>query len=227
VWQSVHRLFDSPLATDNFGILESRGRIREQIRQEIKDEKFLPKYWDARVFGNTFLEEDLSQHLRTGVVQFGLGVSVSPIRVERLTTTNKSGVQEGKDRGMAPLGYRIVQHAVYYMPFFVNPTAARKSGCTATDVDLLLKVIPFAYSHTAAYNRAAVEIRHAWYVEHKSPLGSASDFAIIDALMPTRKSSPELPSTSWGDYEVPTSESLATLAVRDLMAEAYATAVGA
>jgi CRISPR-associated protein Csd2 len=181
------------------------------------------------VFGNTFLEEDLSQHLRTGVVQFGLGVSVSPIRVERLTTTNKSGVQEGKDRGMAPLGYRIVQHAVYYMPFFVNPTAARKSGCTATDVDLLLKVIPFAYSHTAAYNRAAVEIRHAWYVEHKSPLGSASDFAIIDALMPTRKSSLELPSTSWGDYEVPTvlPESLATLALRDLMAEAYATAVGA
>jgi CRISPR-associated protein Csd2 len=231
VWKAVAQQFSKPLAPEDFAILESRGRVREQIRQEIKDDLFLKKYWDARVFGNTFLEEDLSQHLRTGVAQFGLGLSVAPIRVERLTTTNKSGVQEGKDRGMAPLGYRIVQHGVYCVPFFVNPSAARKSGCTHADVELLLKVIPFAYSHTAAYNRAAVEIRHAWYVEHKSPLGSVSDFAVLDALMPKKKSAPDQPSSVWTDYDVPQGlpENLAARAraVRDLVAEAYARAAGA
>src|SRR5437879_8972721 len=102
-----------------------------------------------------------------------MGISVAPVEIQRHTLTNKSGVQEGKDRGMAPLGYRVVEHGVYTMAFFVTPTAARKTGCTPRDIELLLKVIPFAYSHTASYVRTAVEFRHASYVEHKSALGSA------------------------------------------------------
>ena len=90
---------------------------------------------------------------------------------------------------MAPLGYRIVSHGVYTIPFFVNPTAATKSGCTQEDVDLLLKIIPYAYSHTASYVRPSVGVRHAWYIEHKSILGSCSDFDLLDALTPKKKKS--------------------------------------
>ena len=104
---------------------------------------------------------------------------------------------------MAPLGYRIVTHGVYVMPFFVNPTAAVKSGCTPEDIKLLFRLIPQAYSHSASYVRPMVGIRHAWVVEHKSPLGSCSDFELLDALRPTRKNNPDQPSTCWGDYEVP------------------------
>jgi CRISPR-associated protein Csd2 len=118
-----------------------------------------------------------------------------------MTNTNKAGVQEGKERGMAPLGYRIVQHGVYCMPFFINPTAACKTGCSKTDIEVLLKVIPYAYSHTASYIRSFVGLRHAWYIEHKSPLGSCSDFALLDALRPMKKQYPEQPSTNWGDYD--------------------------
>ena len=86
------------------------------------------KYWDARVFGNTFLEEGANKgYIKTGVVQFGVGVSLSPINVVRHTNTNKSGVQEGKNAGMAPLAFRIVEHGVYCMPFFVNPNYAGKT----------------------------------------------------------------------------------------------------
>jgi CRISPR/Cas system type I-B associated protein Csh2 (Cas7 group RAMP superfamily) len=129
---------------------------------------------------------------------------------------------------MAPLGYRVVEHGVYTMPFFVNPTAARKTNCTANDIGLLLKVIPFAYSHTASYIRTAVEIRHAWYVEHKSALGSASDFDLIASLTPRKKGDPDQPSKSWGDYETPVALSgdLGSRVgpLRDLMAELYAAA---
>jgi CRISPR-associated protein Csd2 len=228
VWQTIQKTFSPALDPAQFGILESRGRDREAIKKEIAAGTFTGKYWDGRVFGNTFLEEELSDHIRCGVVQFGLGVSVAPIRVERMTTTNKSGVQEGKSRGMAPLGFRVVEHAVYVMPFYVNASAARKSGCTKTDIEVLQAVLPFAYSQTASYIRNTVEIRHAWYVEHKSPLGSIGDFAIVDSLRPTKNTDPDIPSASWRDYSVPTELpnqiSGRVSGLRDLMAEVYAAA---
>lgn len=203
VWQEISGQFSPKLNPDEFCILESRGRDRAAIKKEIEDGSFVKKYWDARIFGNTFLEEGSSTTIKTGVVQFGMGLSVSPVEIERQTNTNKAGVQEGKDRGMAPLGYRIVTHGVYTIPFFVNPTAATKSGCTKIDIELLLKIIPYAYTHTASYVRPSVGIRHAWYIEHKSMLGSCSDFALLDALTPMKKGDPEKASMSWGEYDVP------------------------
>lgn len=196
-----------------YGILESRGRDRESICKLTSD-KFIAAYWDARVFGNTFLEDIKGKDLKpgekdhfisTGVVQFGPGISIAPIEVERLTTTNKSGVQEGKDRGMAPLGWRVVRHAVYVMPFFVNPMMARKSGCDDQDINLLKFLIPQAYRNTASAVRPFVEVRHAWYAEHKLPLGSCPDSLILDALTPKKISGgSEEPSRSIDEYEVPT-----------------------
>lgn len=202
VWESVALGFTPALSPDDYQILESRGRDRNAIKA-LEAAEFVKRYWDARLFGNTFLEEGASTSIRTGVVQFGMGVSISPVEIERMTNTNKSGVQEGKDRGMAPLAYRIVLHGVYVMPYFVNPTAARKSGCTETDIELMKRLIPHAYTHTASYVRPMVTIRHAWHIEHKSALGSCPDFALIEALTPKRVNDAETPSTSWRDYIVP------------------------
>ena len=204
VWQEISKTFNPCLEDDKFCILESRGRNRQDITKEIKDGSFKGKYWDARIFGNTFLEEGISDSIRTGVVQFSMGLSISPVEIERMTNTNKAGVEEGKDRGMAPLAYRIVQHGVYCMPFFINPTAATKTGCTNRDIELLLELIPYAYSHTASYVRPFVAIRHAFYMEHKSALGSCQDYALIDSLKPKKKGDSETPSKSWEDYEAPT-----------------------
>jgi len=201
VWEEMAKQL--ALSPDEFDILEKRGRDRQKIESEIKEKTFEGRYWDGRLFGNTFLEKEGSTSIKTGVVQFGMGISVAPVEIQRHTLTNKSGVQEGKDRGMAPLGYRVVQHGVYSMPFFVNPTAACKSGCTQTDLDLMLRLIPYAYAHTASFVRPDVRIRHAWYIEHKSRLGSCPDSMLIDELTPTKKGEANAPSQSWGDYEVP------------------------
>jgi CRISPR-associated protein Csd2 len=106
---------------------------------------------------------------------------------------------------MAPLAYRIVLHGVYAMPYFVNPTAARKSGCTETDIELMKRLIPYAYTHTASYVRPMVTIRHAWHIEHKSALGSCPDFMLIDALTPKRinEADKDTPSSGWNDYVAP------------------------
>jgi CRISPR-associated protein Csd2 len=216
-----------------FGILESRGRDRQAISKEMGgisnyDETtylqsvFVKKYWDARLFGNTFLEDGGDKgYIKTGIAQFGMGLSISSVMIQRHTNTNKSGVQEGKSQGMAPLAYRVVQHGVYVMPFFVNPSLARKSGCKPCDVELLKRLIPFAYDHTRSAIRPDVRIRHAWWMEHKDALGSCQDFLLIDALTPKRKGDdPMAPSESWADYDVPGKlpDDLNTkLACKDLM----------
>ncbi len=64
-------------------------------------------------------------------------------------------------------------------------------------------MIPQAYKHTASAVRPFVEIRHAWYAEHSTPLGSCPDSAIIDALTPKVRRGREKP-TSYDDYDVPT-----------------------
>ncbi|HWQ76150.1 MAG TPA: type I CRISPR-associated protein Cas7 [Syntrophomonas sp.] len=198
---------------DHYCILESRGRDRQTITKEMGDitkfdpDKFLKstfvrKYWDARVFGNTFLEEKADKgFIKTGVVQFGVGVSISPISVVRHTNTNKPGVQEGKNAGMAPLAFRIVEHGLYCMPFYVNPNFAAKTGCTADDIELLKIMIPQAYDLNRSAIRPDVRIRYAWYIEHLNSLGSCPDYLLMEALTPKRIGDSTVPSTSWSDYE--------------------------
>ncbi len=194
-----------------YDILEKRGRNRDAIF-DMEASDFTNTYWDARVFGNTFLESIKGKEIEpgkkehfitTGVVQFAPGVSIAPVDIERLTMTNKSGVQEGKDRGMAPLAWRVVRHAVYTMPFFVNPMMASKSGCDAMDIDVMKFLIPLAYRNTASAIRPFVEIRHAWYAEHKTPLGSCPDSFILDALTPRTKGEPNDPTKSIEEYDIP------------------------
>lgn len=202
-------------ATGTFDILETRNRKRDVI-DAMDAPAFQAKYWDARIFGNTFLEtvkdkedkkskRDRGHFITTGVVQFGPGVSVAPVDIVRLTLTNKQGVQEGKDRGMAPLAFRVVRHGLYVMPFFVNPSAAHKSGCEVRDIDVLKFLVPHAYAHTASGIRPEVHIVHAWYAEHTNPLGSCPDPLILAALKPKRNPGfdPAQPSLSIEEYELP------------------------
>ena len=193
---------------DSYRILEARGRDRNVIKKEMGSDptaftksEFVKKYWDARVFGNTFLEKESDKgFIKTGVVQFGIGVSISPISIIRHTNTSKAGVQEGKNAGMAPLGYRVVEHGVYTMPFFVNPNYANKTGCTAADIELLKRLIPHAYDLNRSAIRPDVRLRHAWYIEHSNKLGSCPDYLLFEALTPTRVDNSSDSSTSWNDY---------------------------
>jgi CRISPR-associated protein Csd2 len=208
VWQEIGKNL-SIEDNERFQILESRGRNRDEIKKKMepKDGKlgqaFIDAYWDGRIFGNTFLEEGGADTIRAGVVHFGVGVSISPIDIEFSTWTSKSGVEAGKDRGMAPMAFRVVKHGVYAVPFFVNPNAAHKTGCTKLDVDLMLHLLKHAYAHTRSVVRSMVEVVHAHTLTHKSRVGSVSDFALIDALTPKRKTDPDKASESLADYLIP------------------------
>jgi len=215
VWPVVARQIGIEKTTESwskegyfFDILEQREIKRTDVNKLLKDDfdGFKKRYWDARVFGNTFLEEGGGDTIRAGVGHFGLAVSVAPVRVHRLTKTKMAPAQGGSEegaggptRGMAPLAHRVVEHGVYCMPFFVNPTGAqgkRGTGCTQADICLLLKLIRYAYPHTKSDIRPLVEVRHAWYAEHTDDLGSFSEFEFIENLTPKKKGNPDQPSVS-------------------------------
>lgn len=211
-FQSLPQIYVSN--SERYNILESRGRDLKSItgemsndvknfdQKEFLESTFVQKYWDARVFGNTFLEKGANKgFIKTGVVQFGVGVSISPVNVIRHTNTKKAGVQEDKQGGMAPLAFRIVEHGVYCMPFFVNPNYAGKTGCTKEDIDLLKLLIPRAYDLNRSAIRTDVRIRHAWYIEHLNALGSCPDYLLLETLTPKRIGDGTIASTRWNDYE--------------------------
>jgi Cas7 group CRISPR-associated protein Csh2 len=209
------------LSADNFQILESRGRNREEIKKKMepKDGKigqgFIDAYWDGRLFGNTFLEEGGADTIRAGVAHFGVGVSIAPIDIEFSTWTSKSGVETGKDRGMAPMAFRVVKHGLYAVPFFVNPNLAHKTGCTKLDVDVMLHLLKHIYTGTRSVVRSMVEVVHAHTLTHNSRAGSVSDFAFLDALTPKKGSNPDKPSESLADYgDLPTWEKIKDQPVR-------------
>lgn len=198
---------------ERYQILETRGRDRSAIAKELGkniksyddaaflESAFVRKYWDARIFGNTFLEEGGDKgYIKTGVIQMGMGLSISPVNVVRHTNTSKAGVQEGKNAGMAPMAYRVVEHGVYCMPFFVNPNYARKTGCTPEDIELFKLVLPYVYDLNRSAIRPDVRLRHAWYIEHKNILGSCPEYLLIEALTPERTGPVNDPSVSWNDY---------------------------
>jgi Cas7 group CRISPR-associated protein Csh2 len=220
VWQEMKKALAIE-EDEKFQILESRGRKRDEIKKQMepKDGKlgqaFIDAYWDGRLFGNTFLEEGGSDTIRSGVAHFGVGVSIAPVDIEFSTWTNKSGVEAGKDRGMAPMAFRVVKHGLYAVPFFVSPNLAHKTGCTKLDVDLMLHLLKHAYSHTRSVVRSMVEVVHAHALTHNSRAGSVSDFAFLDALMPTKNANSDKPSESLADYgDLPSWEKIKNMQVR-------------
>lgn len=195
--------------SNKFEILESRGREREKITKCTKED-FQKNYWDARIFGSTFLEKaekDKEHLINTGVIQIGVGLSVAPIDVVRMTYTNKAGVEGDKDRGMAPLGFRVVKHAIYYMPFYVNPCVAVKTGATKEDLELFKFLTPHVYNCLPSAIRPQVSILHAWCAEHKNALGSCPEYLLLDSLTPKIKENIKKPA-SRSDYDIPGIENI-------------------
>ena len=203
IWPTLKkRLTDRgfTIADECYDILEKRGRDRKTIAKEIQDGTFDDKYWDARLFGNTFLESKdktekdlgrkltdeewatLRRNIKSGPVQLGMGISLQPVEIRRHTETNKAGVESDKGSGMAPLGCRYVVHGIYTMPFFVNPHSAHHSKCRPADLELMLQLIPAVYPLTASKARPCVSVRFAHYLEHQDALGSFSDLRVLEAL---------------------------------------------
>lgn len=147
-----------------------------------------------------------TDHKRSAVITGAIGYSTDSItgKIIELTTTSRMGVQDGKDRGMAPSGMKVVSFAPYTLPFFVNPQAARLTYCTQTDVELFEKALPLVYVLTRSQSRSNIEVKAVHVLTAKTPFGFAES-QLIDALSPTLKPGLTV-GTKESDYNWPTWE---------------------
>lgn len=212
VWEAFSNQMD--IDPSRFQILESAMTNPADVKKLAKTaegcKQLLSQFWDVRLFGTTYLQKDDgtndkdgNRFIHSGLVQFGLGTSIAPVKIERMTNTRKANPEEDKSGGMAPMGYRIVEHGVYTVPFFVNPNDAKKLGTTEQDIELMLQLLPHAYKFTSSAARPHVEVRHVWYAKHKNPLGSVNDVDLVQQLKPVFKPENEQMkhSGSWSDYQ--------------------------
>lgn len=116
IWKEISaELGIKPSEMGRYDILEQKETKRSEVKR-LSSQEFLDRYWDARVFGSTFLEGKIKDEaiaadnpqagtfIHTGVVQFGLGLSLSPIEVERLTTTKVLPGRGGEGKGNGASG---------------------------------------------------------------------------------------------------------------------------
>jgi len=204
IWDEVR----GNLKADEFKILESRQNDRSTVEKQLEGDSkdFVNTYWDARLFGNTFLEKGGGDTIRSGALHFGVGLSVAPVKIQRETFTKKAPAQEGRSRGMAPLGFRIVEYGIYAVPFFFSPHQGQRTGCRKEDVQLFLTLIPYMYDHTRSLVRSQVNILHAHVGWHGNKLGTFKDSDFFAKLCPQLKE-----GVSGGekeDYKIPSWESV-------------------
>jgi CRISPR-associated protein Csd2 len=125
---------------------------------------------------------------------------------------------------MAPESYRVVEHGVYVVPFTYSPHNGRKTGVTAVDLELMLQLLPHI-DLLSSRTRPQINVRHVYYAQHNSALGSVAPHKIIEALTPRVKTSG--PTRSWEDYEDMAVPDVKGVAITDYSASAYKVPIAA
>lgn len=173
---------------------------REQLKLLKLDAAKVPASVEAPSAEPVEKEEIRDQHIRSGVISFACGYSLAPIELVEATLTNKKGVQDGKDRGMAPNAHRTVRHAVYSLAFDVNYNTAKKTKTKFRDVLINLHFLPMIYylNPSRIRNAANVTLRAYYLFEHENRYGSKSlaDLVALVEPVPLVKH-----PTSWKDYK--------------------------
>jgi len=172
---------------DNYHILETRGRDKKKIHDEIAAQKFLDKYVDARLFGSTFLDEKNKKkpernYTKTGITSMSDLISLGPIEVDISTITRKAGTTEDKDRGMAPGGLKKVVHGIYVGETHINMSDMDRFGCKPEDIKIFLRTLPHIYKHASAASAGSV-VKSLWVVGFNTPLPHGINDGSLYALL--------------------------------------------
>ena len=216
LWQHVKQKFNISDEEEEkeYQIFVDKGTNRADWKNTPVKE-LLEIFFDNRIRGGTFLDDKDKEKEKekdskvkksgaiftsSGVFNIGMGFSVAPVELITMTLTNKAGVQEGKDRGWATDGFKVIQHGIYVIPFSVNPNRAIKTMCTKQDIDIVLEILPNIYSCFPSLIRNEVEVIQAIVAEHKSPLGSFKKHEFDDMIIPIKKENPDEPSKTYKEY---------------------------
>ena len=123
-------------------------------------DEFTARFWDARVFGSCLLTgssdgaggKTKPQTPPTrGVIQVEDAESLAPVIIADRSGTRKSGVEEGKDKGMRDR--KVVTHGLYRCVMIISDRRGNTSGATDKDIELFLELVKNIYSQNSEASR--------------------------------------------------------------------------
>lgn len=128
--------------------------------------------WDSRTFGYT--APDSAGKLR-GPVQVADGLSIAPINVVDQTLTRVArGTSTAEKDGTANFARRqVVDHAVYRVPCFYNPTLRASSGLSQEDLTLFVEGLYYGQSLARSSARPDMRVEALVIFSHGNRYGAA------------------------------------------------------
>jgi Cas7 group CRISPR-associated protein Csh2 len=196
-------------------------------------DKFLDKYFDARLFGYMCLEDATAkkqelakikkakekddsvevpanagnlQVTNTGCLTLSPAVSIAKVNIVE-ETLSKKAPQRSVAQDLAPGAYKVVEHGIYVAKLEINPHIAHRTNATTDDVEVLKSVLPYMFQINASNARpaASISVRHIWWRNHTNAIGSFNQFQWYESLMPKFiNESSHGCSTGINDYFIPT-----------------------
>lgn len=136
-----------------------------------------------------------------GPIQFVPAKSICKIDITTQTLTKKTGVTEGKDRGMAPDAMSFVNHGLYVMKFNYRPVQGEKVNTTEDDLKIFFETLPKMFMNTSL-NRSNVTVKSVMVGVHNSRIGSFNPFDFYSKVTPKAKEGIVV-SKSQDDYVFP------------------------
>lgn len=208
IWKRLQGKFTiDPL---KFGVAKSKEQDQDKLSKlsETDSELFLSQFWDVRVFGATMLYDKTQGQKFTGVVQTGMGRSVSVLPTLTYGTVTVSyGVKENQGCTMAPDAIKVIPYAIYKTVECVDGFLGDKTKCTDTDIEIFKAVAPYVWTANRSQTRQCVRPIHIHCLTFKNPLDMRFDREIELALTPTLK--PEVKvGIDQNDFIIPTWDSI-------------------
>jgi len=217
--------------SDDLSHMEVRNAAEKLAQQSPGD--FCNKYVDVRTFGTTFITKDPKDEkkeyrigrdknaklVKTGCVTVGQGFSVAPVEIIEDSMTKKAPLRsdliEIGTGDIASMSLKFIRHGLFCQKFGVNPQWAHRTRTSQQDIDVIKDLIKYLFISSASCTRplGSINLIHAWWGKHSSPLGSFKERDFYKCLMPTKIENPLEPSTSTDEYHIPGADAVSDLDV--------------
>lgn len=186
--------------------LDKKGQ--KEISGKDKDKELhdamCARYFDVRTFGavNTLFSDTAYSAAIRGPVQVTFCDSVHDIEPERLTLTRCVATKDNEDEKNRTMGGRwVVPYGLYKGVIRVSAEAAKKTGFTEDDLNLLIEALEWMFEEDQSAARGQMSMRKLYVFEHATSRGKAHLNTLLDTVTVKLNGDLELP-TCYEDYDI-------------------------
>lgn len=193
---------------NSLGIAKLDKKAQKEISGKDKDRELrdamCARYFDIRTFGavNTLFADTAYSAAIRGPVQVSFCDSVHDIDPERLTLTRCVATKDNEDEKNRTMGARwVVPYGLYKGVIRVSAEAAKKTGFSDEDFQVLLEALEWMLEEDQSAARGLMSMRKLYIFEHASSRGKAHLNALLDIVDVKLNNGMELP-TQYEDYSI-------------------------